>query len=406
MTVRLGLRDWGSREALAAARGVCGFVRRDAAESRLDEWFATRFGKPSFALDSGRSALILALGCLQRERPERDEVIVPALGCPALTDAVVACGLRPVYADIGDDLNTPVSAVEARLTPRTLALVMVHAYGLAADVAGLDALCAREGIGLVDDAAQRVDPASGLGTAGDFGVFSFAQSKSVVTGIDGSGGVLLANRPRHAHAIASRRAELPVPAGRLLAWLEFLVTPHSPRFAYQVARMRAGRRAGRVPSRIAALDAGIALAQLTSLDERRTRRVRQLEWYRRALAAAGISAPQLAVRGDQPYLARLMVRVPGERRAACRHALASAGIDTRLPYALPNSVEAREFPGAVSAAFELLEVPLPADLSEEDTVLIASLLRDAIGEARPEPASRSNPTTNQTGTRACGITGN
>jgi perosamine synthetase len=394
----LGLRDWHAAEILAGLRGACGLVSRVAVERDVSQWFSRAYGRPALVLNSGTSALQLALECLKAERPGRSEVVLPALGCPALTRAVVACGLQPVYADIGADLNTPAASVAACLAPGTLAVVMVHAYGLAADCAGLTELCRDAGVALIDDAAQRVDPAAGLGTGGDFGIFSFAQSKSVVSGIHGSGGVLLLNEPRYRPAIVARHQRLSAARGRRLAWLEFLASPHAPKLAYYLARWRrALTTATDAPAHIGALDAAIAIQQLETLDERRAKRLSQLQWYGQALEAAGLEAPQLPGGRVAGYLARLLVRLPVDQRAVCRDAMHAQGIATRLPYILPGAVSARSHPSAHRAAAELLELPMPPQLTASDAQRVVATLA----------ACRHTPSNNITRrVPACSITGN
>lgn len=397
MTVRLGLRDWGPGELLAGLLGTLGLASQRGGERALGRWFGDAFGRPAFALSLGRGALAMALDCLRAEHPARTRVVLPALACPALAQTVRACGLAPVYADIGEDLNTPVASVAACLSAETLAVILVHAYGRAADTPAMARLCRDAGIGLIDDAAQRIDPGSGLGTAGDFGIFSFAQSKCVVSGIAGSGGVLLVNAARHLPAIAARYPALPIARGRRLAWLEFLAMPYAPRLAYYLARLRARRGPFRpAPARIGALDAAIALEQLATLEARRVGRLERLAMYARALQHAGVVAPQLVAGGEVGYLARLLVRVPAPRRAASRAALSAAGVATRLPYALPDGVTDASHPQASRAARELLELPLAARLRAADASRIAAIL--APGRGRP-----TDPTIESL---ACSTTGN
>lgn len=407
MKAPLGLRDWGADEFIAAGRAAFGLVQQADLARDLEAWFGQSFGRPAFALNSGRNAVRLALECLRLLAPDRDEVVLPALVCPALVSAVQNCGLRAVFADIGADLNTPVEAVSRCLSARTLAVVMVHAYGHPADVQGLARLCAAQGVALIDDAAQRVDPPSRLGLAGDFGVFSFAQSKSVVTGIDGSGGVLLVNEPRHRAALEERVAALTVASGRRLAWLEFALTPGYPRLAYYVARWRRRRQHGAPgPARIGALDAAIASAQLASLERRSARRVLQLGWYREALSAAGITVPQMTKAGPVDYLARLMVRLPADARGECRRALSAVGASSRLPYVLPEAVTPDSHPAAVAASRELLELPLPPRLGRADVDEIVGALVAAVGAARAVPSGADTVDMHSnSGRQACNITG-
>jgi dTDP-4-amino-4,6-dideoxygalactose transaminase len=389
MKLALGLREWGVAEWAAGLRGAAGLVDAGAAERAVAEWFEQAYGRPALVLNRARSALILALRHLQAQAPAgRDEVVLPALGCPALTLAVAACGLRPVYADIGDDLNTPAGNVQACLAPRTLAVVMVHAYGLAADSAALASLCRDAQVALIDDAAQRVEPASTLGTAGAFGVFSFAQSKSVVTGIHGAGGVLLVNDREALDALRARVAVLPRARHRLRPWLEFAAMPHAPRLTYYLGRWRAAAPGdAAAPAHIGALDAAVAACQLATLPQRMARRRAQLLAYDAALQDAGVWLPQRRGLLAGEYLARLMVRLPAAQREAARQALAAAGITTRMPYPLQAGVDESSHPRAWRASRELLELPLPRRLTAAEAGRVAEVLRPHV-TASASPTSR------------------
>jgi dTDP-4-amino-4,6-dideoxygalactose transaminase len=345
---------------------------RASSETTLGHWFSQRFRTPALMLNSGSSALQLALQLLSVQNPDRDEVVLPALACPALTRVVLACGLKPCYADIAANLNTPVDALQRHLHSRTLAVVMVHAYGHPADSTGIRALCKRYGVALIDDAAQRIEPDSGLGTVGDFGIFSFAQSKSVVCGIDGGGGVLLVNSLHNLEMLEQRWRELPVARRRRLAWLEFTLTPSVPHAAYYVSRWRnRGAALSRGPARIAGVDAAIAVPQLASLDRRQRLRRQLLAQYRMALGVFDIEAPQLTSTDNPDYLTRLMVRIAPEQRETCRNRLAASGIASRLPYRLPTALCSQTCPQATRSAAELLELPLPSRWSPDEIALVA-----------------------------------
>lgn len=400
MDIKLGLREWGQAELWAGLRGALGVAARTSSEAALTRWFSAGFGAPALVLNSGSSALQLALQLLSAQSPDRDEVVLPALACPALTRVVLACGLKPCYADIGVNLNTPLDRVHRCLGHRSLAVVLVHAYGHPADSFAIQALCQQRGVALIDDAAQRIDPRIGLGTAGDFGIFSFAQSKSVVCGIDGSGGVLLVNSPQHLAALEQRWRGLPIATQRRLAWLEFALTPDAPLAAYYVSRWRhrgTARPGG--PARIAGVDAAIALPQLASLELRQQGRRELLQHYRLALGDFGIEAPQLASTTSPDYLTRLMVRIVPEQRETCRNALAVRGIASRLPYRLPATLECGAFPQAKRSAAELLELPLPVHWSADDIALVAHSVAPFCVSARPRSNTLSGPL-------ACNTSGN
>ncbi|MEV4178739.1 DegT/DnrJ/EryC1/StrS family aminotransferase [Nonomuraea sp. NPDC049709] len=118
-----------------------------------------------------------------------DEVIVPAYTFVASATAVLLAGATPVIADVDPaDLHLSVPAAQAALTPRTVAIMPVHLAGSPADMDPLNALAARHGLAVIEDAAQahgaayRGRPVGGLG---DAGVYSFQASKAMTAGEGG-----------------------------------------------------------------------------------------------------------------------------------------------------------------------------------------------------------------------------
>jgi dTDP-4-amino-4,6-dideoxygalactose transaminase len=138
-----------------------------------------------------------------------DEVIVPTLTFCATANVVVHLGARPVLVDCGTDFNVTPEAVEAAITPRTRALMVVHYGGQACDLEGIYALAARHKLPVVEDAAHAIGStyrgmkigADGLAPAGvkRIAAFSFYATKNMTTGEGGlvvSGDDELADRMR------------------------------------------------------------------------------------------------------------------------------------------------------------------------------------------------------------------
>ncbi|MDR8412839.1 DegT/DnrJ/EryC1/StrS family aminotransferase [Nonomuraea sp. 3-1Str] len=118
-----------------------------------------------------------------------DEVIVPAYTFVASATSVLLAGAVPVIADVDPaDLHLSPDAVRAAVTDRTAAVMPVHLAGSPADMDPLNALAARHGLAVVEDAAQahgaeyRGRPVGGLGHAG---VYSFQASKAMTAGEGG-----------------------------------------------------------------------------------------------------------------------------------------------------------------------------------------------------------------------------
>lgn len=127
-----------------------------------------------------------------------DEVIMPSFTFVATATAVVLRGAVPVFVDIREDtLNIDESLVEAAITPRTKAIVVVHYAGVGCEMNAFTDIAARHGLVLIEDAAQgilaryRGQPLGGIGT---IGAMSFHETKNIHCG---EGGALLLNDERH-----------------------------------------------------------------------------------------------------------------------------------------------------------------------------------------------------------------
>lgn len=118
-----------------------------------------------------------------------DEVIVPAFTWVATANAVEYCGATPVFADIDlRTFNLDPAAIEARITPRTKAIVPVHEFGLSADMTAILEIAARHDLRVVEDAACATGTrhqGRHVGTFGDVGCFSFHPRKAISTGEGG-----------------------------------------------------------------------------------------------------------------------------------------------------------------------------------------------------------------------------
>lgn len=331
----------------------------------------------------GHHAIEIALKAFKRQQPERVKVIVPAYICPSVIQAVTACGLQVRSVDVQADLNMAPADVQAALTADTLAVIAPHMYGCPARIAEIEALCDAANVFLIDDAAQVVGVQQGgrlLGTFGDVGVISFAQSKTIVTGIRGSGGVLLINRPALAAQLREACEILPASSGRLGPWADFLwnhvghvYTGHSGYYLSRVLVALGHAPAAAAPAmQISNLEAGIALAQLGRLDELLAEKVRIAEAYHQALQAyPRLQFPQFA---PGRFLARVMLLLPvGANLERVRREASRQGVETRTGYAAFVSPNASS-PNAVAMAQRLLGVPCRTGMRRADAESICSVL--------------------------------
>jgi dTDP-4-amino-4,6-dideoxygalactose transaminase len=144
----------------------------------------------SVAVCSGTAALELA-ATLARIGPD-DEVIVPAHTFVSTAVPFARAGAKIVFADIDPHMRV-VSAetITPCISPRTKAIVIVHLYGLPADMDAILEMAARHGIAVIEDCAQSpgaVYKGRKTGSMGDFGCFSFQNQKNIST--LGEGGML------------------------------------------------------------------------------------------------------------------------------------------------------------------------------------------------------------------------
>jgi perosamine synthetase len=133
-----------------------------------------------------------------------DEVVTSTITDAGTILGVVYEGAIPVFADIDpDNYNITAASIEARLSSRTRAVILVHLAGVPADVVPIQRLCRRRGIALIEDCAQswgaKVD-GRWVGTFGDIGTYSFNDYKHVSAGEGG----LIATDDRALYAPAWR----------------------------------------------------------------------------------------------------------------------------------------------------------------------------------------------------------
>lgn len=173
---------------------------------QFEQQFAA-FCETEYALgvNNGTSALqvaILALGI-----GIGDEVIVPANTFIATAWGVSYCGATPVFVDcLPDTWQIDPEKVEQAITPRTRAIIGVHLYGQPFDIAAIKALCNKNGLFFLEDAAQAQGAkfnGKPVGSFGDLACFSFYPGKNL--GACGeAGGVTTNNKNFYDHLLSLR----------------------------------------------------------------------------------------------------------------------------------------------------------------------------------------------------------
>jgi dTDP-4-amino-4,6-dideoxygalactose transaminase len=160
---------------------------------RCSRWLERQTGAAGALLTHSCTAALEMAALLLGVGPG-DEVVMPSFTFVSTANAFVLRGAVPVFVDIRPDtLNIDERRVEAAITPRTKAIVVVHYGGVACDMDSILAIAARYGLRVVEDAAQGLMAGwrgRALGSIGDLGAVSFHETKNIVCG---EGGAILVN---------------------------------------------------------------------------------------------------------------------------------------------------------------------------------------------------------------------
>lgn len=156
--------------------------------ARFEEEFAKRVGRRhAIAVANGSLALDAAMQALRLEPGA--EVLMPSFTIISCAAAIVRAGGVPVAID-ADPItwNIDIAKIEAAITPRTKAIMVVHIYGLPCDMDPILSLAAKHGLKIIEDAAEmhgQTYRGKPCGSFGDISTFSFYPNKHVTTGEGG-----------------------------------------------------------------------------------------------------------------------------------------------------------------------------------------------------------------------------
>ena len=164
---------------------------------KCHQWFEERFGAQKVLLTtSGTTALEMAT--ILCGLKEGDEVILPSYTFSSTATSIVLTGAKLVFVDIRPDtMNIDETKIEAAITDKTRAIMVVHYAGVACEMDTIVDIARRNNLKVIEDAAQGVmSTYKGryLGTIGDFGCYSFHETKNYSMG---EGGALVINHPEY-----------------------------------------------------------------------------------------------------------------------------------------------------------------------------------------------------------------
>jgi aminotransferase len=362
-------------EELAAVREVfeSGWIGRGKRTARFEEEFARHLGIAPGLLASVNSCtegLFIAMELVNAG--PGDEVVMPTIGFIGAANAVASRGARPVFCDVDPrTLNARVADIEAKISPRTRAVIILHYGGQPGEVAEIAALCRDRGITLVEDSAcsvaSRVNDLA-CGTFGDIGAWSFDSMKILVTG---DGGMLFVRDSE----LAARAAKITYlgleqtsglsQVGKADRWWEFEISSFSRR------------------STSNDLTAAIGSVQLRRLPGFVARRHAIAEYYDRELSAIpGVRCPPPLPPGHQSSHWLYWIQLDAGVRDSVARRLYEREVYTTLRYPPLHKVrlfaDSSVLPGAELAALETLNLPMHQALDDAAVDMVVAEVRAAV----------------------------
>ena len=308
---------------------------------------------------SGTDALVLALRSCGVG--SGDEVILPPFTFVATGSAVSALGARPVFADIHPNTyNIDPAQLERRVTSRTRAVVVVHLYGLSADIDPIMQFARKKNIPVVEDAAQAVGAGykgRRTGSLADVACFSFYPTKNL--GACGDAGMIVTNS-------AERAAHLRI------------LRNHGQTEKYVSSEPGWN-------GRLDEIQAAILRVKLRHLAAwQRARQTHAAEYTRHFSQIPGIMPP-LVPEGYEHVFHQYTIRV--EERDRLQRVLAEKKIGSAIYYPFPLHLQplyaslgykAGDFPHAEHAAQEVLSLPMYPELRPAQLTRVAEAVSEFV----------------------------
>jgi UDP-2-acetamido-2-deoxy-ribo-hexuluronate aminotransferase len=307
---------------------------------------------------SGTEALLISLMALNLQ--PGDEVVTTPFTFAATAEMIVLLGGRPVFADIDiSTCNINASLIEAKITPKTRAIMPVSLYGQCADMDAINAIAARHQLPVIEDAAQSFGATyrgRRSGNVSTLGCTSFFPSKPL--GCYGDGGAIFTNDDALAQACREIRV-------------------HGQSRRYEHSRVGVG-------GRMDTLQCAVVLAKLERFEWELQQR-RELGARYHALLAKVTGVTLINVPKDQDCVwAQYTVLV--DQRDAVQARLKDQGIPTAVHYPKPVHHQPAYAalccpdccPQSVLAAQRVMSLPMSADLSHEQQDRVVAALKTAL----------------------------
>ena len=324
-------------------------------EREVANYCGSRF---AVACASGSDALLLAL--MAFEVGPGDEVVTTPFTFVATAAAVARLGARPVFIDIDPSTyNIDSTKLQVAITSKTRAIIPVHLYGMAAEMARILEIATRSSVPVIEDAAQAIGATYAdrpVGSLGRCGCFSFFPSKNL--GGAGDGGMLTTNDEELADRLR-------------------LLHLHGGRTKYEYERIG-------LNSRLDALQAAILRVKLRHLDSWVAGRKRKAERYAELFHDRGLTdivrPPSVAANCSHAYY-QYVIRAPD--RDALRAYLRHHGVPSEVYYPRPLHLQPAfhalgyqpgDLPESEAAGREVLALPIFPEMTDDQQRLVIDLI--------------------------------
>ena len=335
----------------------------------FEEALAAYVGLPyGIGVNSGTSALHLAM--IAAGIQDGDEVITPSFSFIASANCVLYERGKPVFVDIDPQTgNIDPNCIEDAITPRTKAIIPVHAFGQPADMDPILDIAKRHDLLVIEDACEAIGAeykGRRAGTLGAAAAFAFYPNKQMTTG---EGGMLVTANEDWANLFRSLRNQ-----GRDVfdAWL------NHTRLGYNY--------------RLDELSAALGLAQIQRIDTLLDKRAQVAAWYNAEIGPIeGLHTPYIAPTTTRMSWFVYVVRCgQGVDRNALMASLEAAGVPSR-PYFTPIHLQPfyqgfgwqrGDLPHTEAAGDSMLALPFSGVMTREQVAYVAEQLRVAVARQR------------------------
>jgi dTDP-4-amino-4,6-dideoxygalactose transaminase len=327
-----------------------------------------------YAIAVSNATMSLHLACLALGIGPGDEVIVPSLSFVATASAVLYTGARLRFADIigHQDLCISPEHIEAQITPRTKAIMVMHYGGYSCRMDLIKDIAVQHRLALIEDAAHAPGAfynMRALGTWGSVGCFSFFSNKNLATG---EGGMLVTDHVE----VAQRARLLRSHAMTTLTWDRHQGHAHS----YDVIELGYNYRIDEVRS-------ALGMVQLSKLYQNNARRKALTMRYREALDGTPVEIPFTESEGEPAYHIFPILLPEGANRDKFIESMREARVQTSIHYPPIHQFSyyrrhypAVSLPQTESIALREVTLPLYPSMSDSDVEYVVEALKKAINK--------------------------